>query len=145
MPTVTIVSFSDLRTASELIAFQEDLLTFHEQHFHKRRDHESIRVAFPTTKSTSLEYQSEPRVWDDDGLGYYTDGIKRTLTDEQIAMFRHSEIQRLVREKQIEAENAGFDEGQRIETSTNSTSQKLSGANEPKPGPEETLSHMDSK
>lgn len=28
---------------------------------------------------------------DDDGLGYYPDGVKRTLTDEQILMFRHSE------------------------------------------------------
>lgn len=33
-------------------------------------------------------YQEE-----DDGLGYYSDGEKRTLTDEQIAIFRHSELQ----------------------------------------------------
>lgn len=48
---------------------------------------------------------------DDDGLGYYPDGIKRTLTDEQIAMFRHSEIYALYRERQIREENleAGFD------------------------------------
>jgi Protein of unknown function (DUF3807) len=32
----------------------------------------------------------------DDGLGYYEDGVKRTLSDEQIKMFRHSEIQRLL-------------------------------------------------
>lgn len=30
---------------------------------------------------------------DDDGLGYYEDGTKRTLTDEQIAMFKHSELE----------------------------------------------------
>ncbi|KAB5549813.1 hypothetical protein GE09DRAFT_1060228 [Coniochaeta sp. 2T2.1] len=30
---------------------------------------------------------------EDDGLGYYEDGVKRTLTDEQIAMFRHSELE----------------------------------------------------
>ncbi|CAD0091461.1 unnamed protein product, partial [Aureobasidium mustum] len=36
---------------------------------------------------------------DDDGLGYYADGVKRTLTDDQIAMFRHSEIQTLLRER----------------------------------------------
>ena len=35
---------------------------------------------------------------EDDGLGYYEDGTKRTLTDEQIAMFRHSEIQTLLRD-----------------------------------------------
>ncbi|EXJ74210.1 uncharacterized protein A1O5_02505 [Cladophialophora psammophila CBS 110553] len=36
---------------------------------------------------------------DDRGLGYYEDGAKRTLTDDQIKMFRHSEIQRLLSEK----------------------------------------------
>ena len=36
----------------------------------------------------------------DDGLGYYEDGVKRTLTDEQIAMFRHSEIQQLLRQRE---------------------------------------------
>ena len=34
---------------------------------------------------------------DDDGLGYYPDGTKRTLTNEQIAIFRHSEIQDLIK------------------------------------------------
>ena len=34
-----------------------------------------------------------------DGLGFYTDGVKRTLTDEQIKLFRHSEIQRLLSER----------------------------------------------
>ncbi|KAL1882183.1 hypothetical protein Daus18300_000669 [Diaporthe australafricana] len=37
---------------------------------------------------------------DEDGLGYYPDGVKRTLTDEQIAMFRHSETQALQRERE---------------------------------------------
>ena len=32
-------------------------------------------------------------------LGYYPDNVKRTLTDQQIQMFRHSEIQRLLSEK----------------------------------------------
>lgn len=40
---------------------------------------------------------------DDDGLGYYADGVKRTLTDEQIAIFRHSEIQTLLREQRRHA------------------------------------------
>lgn len=50
--------------------------------------------------------QSEPEVEyeeDDDGLGYYLDGVKRTLTDDQIAMFRHSEIQALIKEKEAQA------------------------------------------
>jgi hypothetical protein len=40
----------------------------------------------------------------DDGLGYYSDGVKRTLTDEQIAIFRHSEIQAILREQRHEEE-----------------------------------------
>ncbi|KAL5345745.1 hypothetical protein ACLOAV_009499 [Pseudogymnoascus australis] len=36
---------------------------------------------------------------EDDNLGYYEDGVKRTLTDEQITMFRHTEIETLLREK----------------------------------------------
>ncbi len=35
---------------------------------------------------------------EDDGLGYYEDGGKRTLTDEQVEMFRHSEVEQLIRE-----------------------------------------------
>jgi hypothetical protein len=33
---------------------------------------------------------------EDDDLGYYEDGVKRTLTDTQISIFRHSEIQRIL-------------------------------------------------
>jgi hypothetical protein len=41
----------------------------------------------------------------DDGLGYYPDGTKRTLTDEQIAMFRHSEIHAMLRKRRLRKEN----------------------------------------
>ena len=49
------------------------------------------------TEESSLDQFSQ--VEGDDGLGYYADGVKRTLTDEQIKMFRHSEIQRLLSER----------------------------------------------
>ncbi|KAI1618581.1 hypothetical protein EDD37DRAFT_273343 [Exophiala viscosa] len=39
-----------------------------------------------------------------DGLGSYEDGVKRTLTEEQVRMFRHSEIQRLLKERRIAKE-----------------------------------------
>lgn len=43
-------------------------------------------------------------------IGFYEDGTRRTLTDDQIAMFRHSEIQRLLaerrRQKEAEEERA---------------------------------------
>ena len=44
-----------------------------------------------------------------DELGYYPDGVKRTLTDEQIAMFRHSEIYSILRERQVLKENRQAD------------------------------------
>lgn len=50
---------------------------------------------------TALNY--DPQV-DDDGLGYYEDGVKRTLTDEQIEMFRHSEIETMLRDQKLQAE-----------------------------------------
>lgn len=42
---------------------------------------------------------------EDDGLGYYPDGVKRTLTDDQIAMFRHSELQALERAREKATDN----------------------------------------
>ncbi|KAL8732652.1 MAG: hypothetical protein Q9166_002627 [cf. Caloplaca sp. 2 TL-2023] len=47
---------------------------------------------------------------EEDDLGYYPDGVKRTLTEEQIAMFRHSEIYSLLRKRQLEKENRQGDE-----------------------------------
>ena len=51
---------------------------------------------------------------DEDELGYYPDGCKRTLTNEQVAMFRHSEIYSIIRAREIQRENeaaAGLDDG----------------------------------
>lgn len=52
------------------------------------------------------EYYEE----EDDGLGYYPDGTKRTLTDEQIAMFRHSEIQAILRKRRLLREGGDVSE-----------------------------------
>ena len=48
---------------------------------------------------------------EDDGLGYYHDGVKRTLTDDQIAMFRHSEIYSILRKRQVLKENLEAEAG----------------------------------
>jgi len=50
-------------------------------------------VAANLTADSGLPVQDSP------SLGYYSDGTRRTLTDEQIKMFRHSEIQRLLSER----------------------------------------------
>lgn len=50
--------------------------------------------------ATDVTYEEE----EDDGLGYYPDGTKRTLTDQQIEIFRHSEIRNLLQERRVKAE-----------------------------------------
>ena len=69
----------------------EDLNQFHQAHFNS-----------PTPSSSLLAQPQEDK--QDDDLGYYSDGIKRTLTDDQIAMFRHSEIQRLLQQRRAARE-----------------------------------------
>ncbi|KJX94252.1 hypothetical protein TI39_contig4205g00002 [Zymoseptoria brevis] len=54
----------------------------------------------------AVEYQP---VWDD-GLGWYEDGVKRTLTDEEIAVFRRTEEWQLERAEEIKRREA---EGER--------------------------------
>ncbi|RPB23812.1 hypothetical protein L211DRAFT_849432 [Terfezia boudieri ATCC MYA-4762] len=44
-------------------------------------------------------YEEREHEEEDDNLGYYPDGVKRTLTDAQIAIFRHSEIQEMLKAK----------------------------------------------
>lgn len=59
------------------------------------------------------EVHTEPESSEE--LGYYEDGVRRTLTDEQITMFRHSEIQRLLlaRRQQREQEEQEIERAQR--------------------------------
>jgi hypothetical protein len=72
---------------------QADLEAFHKAHFSTPSvDHFSTHFLGPAPEEDEEDEE-------DDGLGYYPDGVKRTLTDEQIAMFRHSEIQALLRER----------------------------------------------
>lgn len=52
---------------------------------------------------------------ENDDLGYYPDGAKRTLTDDQIAMFRHSEIYSILRERQVRKENMEAEGGGELE------------------------------
>ncbi|KAM3065441.1 hypothetical protein ACMFMF_011163 [Clarireedia jacksonii] len=73
---------------------QNDLLNFYTAHFsHHPSAHFAANFLGPAANENA-----EP-VEEDDGLGYYSDGVKRTLTDEQIAIFRHSEIQALLRKR----------------------------------------------
>lgn len=74
---------------------QHDLRSFHALHFGNG--------AGPAEFFSSHDNYG---VEDDDGLGSYPDGIKRTLTDDQIAMFRHSEVQVALRERRLAQDNS---------------------------------------
>ncbi|KAE8153740.1 hypothetical protein BDV25DRAFT_18709 [Aspergillus avenaceus] len=74
----------------------EDLQAFQAKHF-------------PNSDIAGSTYAYNEHVTDafadeEDSLGYYPDGVRRTLTDEQIEIFRHSEIHALLREKQLREE-----------------------------------------
>lgn len=88
------------------MALTEDkLLQFHVAHFANQTlpalSHPAL--GFGATDATYHLENSEP---DDHMLGHYADGVKRILTDEQVAIFRHTEIQELLRERR--ARSAGF-------------------------------------
>ncbi|KAJ4287929.1 hypothetical protein N0V90_011944 [Kalmusia sp. IMI 367209] len=69
-----------------------ELVQFHAKHF--------PYAPLPKEILLGANHESQAEYYDgDDSLGYYEDGVKRTLTDEQITMFRHSEIQRILLER----------------------------------------------
>ncbi|KAF2436497.1 hypothetical protein EJ08DRAFT_674392 [Tothia fuscella] len=73
---------------------EDDLFHFYEKHF--------PGALLPGQLCQGLYGEEYPyyEEEEDDGLGYYPDGNKRTLTDEQVAIFRHSEIERMVRDSE---------------------------------------------
>ena len=73
--------------------FKDDLRHFHAKHF--------PHAPVPEHYLQEVNNESQKEYYDegDVDLGYYEDGVQRTLTDEQIAMFRHSEIQRILLER----------------------------------------------
>ncbi|PWY89297.1 hypothetical protein BO70DRAFT_350496 [Aspergillus heteromorphus CBS 117.55] len=76
----------------------EDLHAFQAKHF-------PGSVPSPAYQEQPLEEEQQEEYYEeDDDLGYYPDGAKRTLTDEQIRIFRHSEVHALLREKQLREE-----------------------------------------
>lgn len=84
---------------------QAEILAFHETHFSKfATDHfraHFLQPEHPTAENQTFDAADEEFYEEeDDGLGYYPDGVKRTLTDEQIAIFRHSELEALRRARE---------------------------------------------
>ncbi|PWY71065.1 hypothetical protein BO94DRAFT_569378 [Aspergillus sclerotioniger CBS 115572] len=80
----------------------EDLQAFQAKHFPGSTQPLTNTLA----EQHPIQQEGEEYYYDEeeDDLGYYPDGVKRTLTDEQIRIFRHSEIHALLREKELREE-----------------------------------------
>jgi len=78
-------------------AEMDQLKRFHALHFPKQAIPNLDGI--PRKPSQEEDSYKDPCRDQADGLGCYEDGVKRTLTEEQVQMFRHSEIQRLLNER----------------------------------------------
>lgn len=105
-PMVSQVCTSHMHVSCPILtSYQAELDSFHDAHF-GRACIQHFSTNFLPPHDAQLPEQAgcfhhdedyEDEDQEDDGLGYYEDGVKRTLTDEQIAMFRHSELEALRR------------------------------------------------
>ncbi|KAJ4165023.1 hypothetical protein LMH87_006672 [Akanthomyces muscarius] len=79
----------------------DELAGFHDAHFSSAAL-SSFQKDFvlPNSQATLCEGEVAEDWEEEDDLGYYEDGVKRTLTDEQIEIFRHSELRELERAKE---------------------------------------------
>lgn len=79
---------------------RETLLQFHKSHFSTLPFPPLLHPTLGFDPSNALHTLERPIPPDSDSLGHYEDGVESTLTDEQIAIFRHTEIQELLKERQ---------------------------------------------
>ncbi|KLJ07701.1 hypothetical protein EMPG_16825 [Blastomyces silverae] len=100
-----------------------DLQEFNARHFLHRNNNGTVHPLIPVTDAEQLDDGGD----DDDDLGYYPDGTKRTLTDQQIEIFRHSEIQKLQREKRWK-EMADQEQAEDEALTTDASKDPLAGA-----------------
>ncbi|KAM3541725.1 hypothetical protein ARSEF1564_005354 [Beauveria bassiana] len=113
---------------------KNELTAFHDAHFSSAEVNKfQQEFVWPNPEVISNYGKTEEYWEEEDDLGYYDDGVKRTLTDEQIAIFRHSEIRELERtkekaSKQPHSENSA----EELDTSRGQTGGKT--ANKPPDG-----------
>ncbi|TQV96107.1 hypothetical protein V2A60_003443 [Cordyceps javanica] len=78
-----------------------ELVAFHDAHFSTGAvSHFQQEFVSPNPHTTGVDAEAGEDFEDEDDLGYYGDGVKRTLTDAQIEIFRHSELRELERAKE---------------------------------------------
>jgi hypothetical protein len=82
---------------------ENDLLAFQFKHF----GDDSQPAEWFVSPEVALAYDPNHDPHDEDGLGYYSDGVKRTLTDADIEWFRARELhQRQLQQERCDAELA---------------------------------------
>lgn len=104
-PVITQVRFSKCPmsrgTAGMPDQAQADLAAFFQSHFTAEAV-ASFGSSFQDPAAFQYKHgqveSHEPA--EEDDLGYYEDGVKRTLTDEQIEMFRQSDLRELRRKRE---------------------------------------------
>ncbi|KAL7791313.1 hypothetical protein V8C37DRAFT_403051 [Trichoderma ceciliae] len=87
----------------------DEIAEFHQTHFSSEaianfgQNFTNLPAQESSEDQLYEEWGEEGDEEEDDGLGYYDDGVKRTLTDEQIEIFRHSELRELRRQQENQA------------------------------------------
>jgi hypothetical protein len=82
---------------------EDDLLAFQYRHF----GDDSQPAEWFVSPEVALAYHPNHDPNDEDGLGYYPDGVKRTLTDADIEWFRARELHQLqIQQEKRDAEQA---------------------------------------
>ncbi|KAJ4372399.1 hypothetical protein N0V83_004173 [Neocucurbitaria cava] len=84
----------------------DDLRAFHAKHFPSAPQLEHLLPDFESAPEPVQDCQNA----DDGGLGFYFDGVERTLDDEDVAWFRRSEIQTILRRRRQRREDGEVSE-----------------------------------
>lgn len=99
----------------------------------------------PTDHRSDDAAAQETMFEEEDDLGYHPDGNKRTLTDDQIAMFRDSEIYSILRERQVRQENEeadGDDQSDHLVSGATATPEGVTSYNAERDDQEPVDSHQ---
>ncbi|KAK8162982.1 hypothetical protein BKA80DRAFT_97126 [Phyllosticta citrichinensis] len=120
----------------------DDMRDFHQRHFPTASSpagffsHQQTRHEEPSHVADNLaEAPAVTEDYENDDLGYYEDGVKRTLTDDQISIFRHSEVQRLYAKLLEHASEAAERRLAELEAQSKSNEPSEEGEYEPQPDP----------
>lgn len=117
----------------------DDMRDFHQSHFPTASapagffSHQQTRHEEPSHVTDNFAAVAED--YEDDGLGYYEDGVKRTLTDDEISIFRHSEVQRLYARLLEHASEAAERRLAELEAQSKSNDPSEEGGYEPQSDP----------